>query len=204
MSQIYSGNVAGLVARQDVEVQVPLTGDTAAADSVSTGLKKLADLLQYLQDHAGLIDTASTWSALQTLSAGLTSGGKILMSDGNPAVGVAQSNFLSASNLIKAYGTASTDGVGGATLSAAHGFNIASVQVIAGSPGYLKFNLAQAFPSAGAWFPFFYSPNYLVNVTVTAKNAGDVTVSCYDCSTGTPFDMDAVALDVSMIALGWM
>jgi hypothetical protein len=69
MPASYTGNLAGVTARQDVVISNPLDGEAANAASNDVAPKYLANVLQYLSKKAGLIDVASTWTAIQTFNA---------------------------------------------------------------------------------------------------------------------------------------
>lgn len=66
MSTTHVGDPTGIVARQAVDITIPVDGDALTAASSNVGANHLADILKYVMNHAGLIDVASQWSALQT------------------------------------------------------------------------------------------------------------------------------------------
>lgn len=71
MPQNYTGSTTGITARQNVTISNPIDTDVRSSASVRTPLEVLANIAQYLMAKAGLIDTASTWTAKQTMSGGV-------------------------------------------------------------------------------------------------------------------------------------
>jgi hypothetical protein len=71
MPSTYTGNTTGITARQNVTISEPVGTDVRSSASVRTPLETLANFLQYVCQKAGLIDTASTWTAKQTMSGGV-------------------------------------------------------------------------------------------------------------------------------------
>jgi hypothetical protein len=57
MSEVYEGNATGIVARQPVEVTLPVDGvDPMNVESVNVALRQVANLLAYLQQSTALLD----------------------------------------------------------------------------------------------------------------------------------------------------
>lgn len=72
MPTTYTGVEGNVTAdRADVTASLPVDGDPRNASSVNTPLQRLADFMQRVRKKAGFLDLASTWTALQTFSAGL-------------------------------------------------------------------------------------------------------------------------------------
>lgn len=78
MSTPYTGNPAGIVARQAVTVANPVDGEDLTAASNNSAIQTIANILKYVMDKAGLIDQAQTWTALQNF------GGQVLNNLGTP------------------------------------------------------------------------------------------------------------------------
>lgn len=72
MPTTYTGNETNVTAdRADVTGVLPVDGEPRNASSVNTPLQRLYDYAQRARKKAGFLDLASTWTALQTFSAGI-------------------------------------------------------------------------------------------------------------------------------------
>ena len=72
--QDFNGSASGISAREQVVVTEPVGTDVRNSQSIRTPVEKLANLIQYLMQKAGILDAVSTWTAKQAFSAGLSSG----------------------------------------------------------------------------------------------------------------------------------
>jgi hypothetical protein len=146
----YTGDPAAITARQAVVVSNPVDGDALTAASNNAAIATLADILKYAMDKMGIIDTASTWTALQTMSAGLTvsagtttvqalnggasslgaitTSGNVTLTGSNPAANTPFTDVLTPTNIPKAWGKWTTDAADGIVLDA--GFNVDSLTLV--------------------------------------------------------------------------
>jgi hypothetical protein len=69
MPTSYTGSETGLNNRNDVVVSNPADTDALTAASNNAAIQTLANVAQRLKKYAGMLDLASTWSAIQTFSA---------------------------------------------------------------------------------------------------------------------------------------
>jgi hypothetical protein len=70
MPATYTGDDTGIAAREDATISEPIGTDVRNATSVQTPLRRLANLVQFLMQHAGLLSEVNEWAATQNITAG--------------------------------------------------------------------------------------------------------------------------------------
>lgn len=71
MQHDYTGIATGITSADDAVISEPNGADARKATSVLTSIRRLADYVQYLMRNAGILNSARTWTAKQTMSGGI-------------------------------------------------------------------------------------------------------------------------------------